>query len=187
MKNRIHENPVLKNKIEFKELCEETSGTRTVAEVTLKSGGKIPLHYHNEFSEYYEVLEGEVKMQVGKQIKTLYKGDYLLIPVKAVHRYFNESGSEVRFKVVIQPGNIGYQLLVSVLNGLARDGRVKKNGLPANWLIRGYLSVASGSNVPGMLSWLQPLLNWLYKIAMKRGVDKQLLSKYYTQNALANV
>ena len=179
MKNRIHDNPVLQNRIEFKELCEETSGTRTVAEVTLQSGGKIPLHYHFEFSEYYEVLEGELKMQVGKEIKTLLKGDYLLIPVKTVHRYFNESDNDVKFKVVIQPGNIGYQLLVSVLNGLARDRKVNKQGLPVNWLIRGYLSVASGSNVPGILSWLQPLLNWLYKLAIKKKVDKQLLAKYY--------
>jgi len=179
MKNRIHDNPVLQNRIEFKELCEETSGTRTVAEVILKSGGNIPLHYHFEFSEYYEVLDGELKMQVGRQIKTLYKGDYLLIPVKTVHKYFNESGNDVKFKVVIQPGNIGYQLLVSVLNGLARDSKVNKQGLPVNWLIRGYLSVASGSNVPGILSWLQPILNWLYKIAVKKGIDKQLLAKYY--------
>jgi hypothetical protein len=125
------------------------------------------------------VLEGELKMQVGKEIKTLNKGDYLLIPVKTVHRYFNESGKDVRFKVVIQPGNIGYQLLVSVLNGLARDRKVNKKGLPVNWLIRGYLSVASGSNVPGILSWLQPLLNWLYKLAIKKKIDKQLLAKYY--------
>ena len=115
MKNRIHDNPVLQNRIEFKELCEETSGTRTVfAEVTLKSGGNIPLHYHFEFSEYYEVLEGELKMQVGKEIKKLHKGEYLLMPVKTAHRYFNESGKEVKFKVVIQPGNVGYQLLVSL-------------------------------------------------------------------------
>ena len=179
MKNRIHDNPVLQNRIEFKELCEETSGTRTVAEVTLKSGGNIPLHYHFEFSEYYEVLEGELKMQVGKEIKTLHTGDYVLIPVKMAHRYFNESGKEVKFKVVIQPGNIGYQLLVSVLNGLARDRRVNKKGLPKNWLIRGYLSVASGSNIPGILSWLQPILNWLYKLAIKKKIDKQLLAKYY--------
>ena len=179
MKNRIHDNPVLQNRIEFKELCEESNGTRTVAEITLKNKGKIPLHYHFEFSEYYEVLEGELKMQVGKEIKTLNKGDYLLIPVKTVHRYFNESGKDVRFKVVIQPGNIGYQLLVSVLNGLARDRKVNKKGLPVNWLIRGYLSVASGSNIPGILSWLQPLLNWLYKLAIKKKIDKQLLAKYY--------
>ena len=179
MKNRIHDNPVLQNRIEFKELCEETNGTRTVAEVTFKSGGKIPLHYHFDFSEYYEVLEGELKMQVGKEIKTLHKGEYLLIPVKTVHRYFNESGNDVKFKVVIQPGNIGYQLLVSVLNGLARDRKVNRQGLPTNWLIRGYLSVASGSNIPGILSWLQPILNWLYKLAIKKKVDKQLLAKYY--------
>lgn len=179
MRNRIHDNPVIGNRIEFKELCEETNGTRTVAEITVKNGGKIPLHYHYEFSEYYEVLEGELKMQVGKQIKVLRKGDYLLVPVKTNHRYFNNSGSDVRFKVVIQPGNIGYQLLVSVLNGLGRDGKVNKAGLPSNWFVRGYLSVASGSNIPGLMSWLQPLLNWLYKVAIKRGIDKQLLSKYY--------
>ena len=179
MTNRVHNNPILGNRIEFKELCEETNGTRTVAEITLAPYGSIPAHYHNEFSEYYEVLEGELKMQIGKEIKTLNKGDYVLIPAKKVHRYFNETGMPVKFKVVIQPGNIGYQLLVCVLNGLARDGKVKKNGLPGSWLIRGYLSVASGSNVPGFLSWIQPLLNWLYKVAVKKGIDKQLLSKYY--------
>jgi mannose-6-phosphate isomerase-like protein (cupin superfamily) len=179
MRNRIHDNPVLKNLIEFKELCEETNGTRTVAEITLRSGGKIPLHYHYEFSEYYEVLEGELKMQVGREIKAFQKGEYVLIPVKTAHRYFNDGKSDVKFRVVIQPGNIGYQLLVSVLNGLARDKRVNKDGLPTNWLIRGYLSIAAGSNVPGLLSWLRFLLNWLHKLAIKRGIDKQLLSKYY--------
>lgn len=179
MRNRIHNNPILGNRIEFKELCEETNGTRTVAEITLDPFGAVPMHYHNEFSEYYEVLDGELKMQIGKEIRTLRKGEYALIPIKMVHRYFNATDRTVKFKVVIQPGNIGYQLLVSVLNGLARDGRVKRNGLPGNWIIRGYLSVASGSNVPGFLSWIQPLLNWLYKIAVKRGVDKQLLAKYY--------
>lgn len=179
MKNRVHSNPVLGNRIEFKELCEETNGTRTVAEITLNARSSVPLHYHNEFSEYYEVLDGELKMQVGKEIKTLKNGDYVLVPLRVVHRYFNETDQPVKFKVVIQPGNMGYQLLVAVLNGLARDGKVRKNGLPGNWLIRGYLSVAAGSNVPGVLSWLQPLLNWLYKLAIKKGLDKQLLSKYY--------
>ena len=170
---------MVKNRIEFKELCEESNGTRTVAEITLKKGGKVPLHYHYEFSEYYEVLEGQLKMQIGNDIRTLRKGDYVLIPIKTDHRYFNDSDSEVKFKVVIQPGNMGYQLLVSVLNGLARDGKVNKDGLPTNWLIRGYLSVAAGSNVPGFLSWMQPVLDRLYKIAMRKGVDKQLLAKYY--------
>jgi mannose-6-phosphate isomerase-like protein (cupin superfamily) len=179
MKNRIHSNPVIGNRIEFKELCEETNGTRTVAEVTIRSGGKIPLHYHHEFSEYYEVLEGELKIQMGKEIKTLQKGDYVLIPVRTVHRYFNDSKTDVKFKVVIQPGNIGYQLLIAVLNGLARDGKVNSRGLPKSFLLFGYLSVAAGSNIPGIMSLLQPLLNWLHRLAIKRGIDKQLLSKYY--------
>jgi mannose-6-phosphate isomerase-like protein (cupin superfamily) len=179
MKNRIHDNPVLGNRIEFKEICEETSGKRTVAEVTLRPFDGIPLHYHNEFSEYYEVLEGELHIQVEKEIKVLTKGDYVLVPVRALHRYFNKTSEPVIFKVVIQPGNIGYQLLISVLNGLARDGKVTKKGLPRNWLIFGYLSVAAGSNVPGLMTFLQPLLNWLYKLAIKKGIDKKLLAKYY--------
>lgn len=179
MKNRVHDNPVIGNRIEFKEICEETNGTRTVAEVVLKEGGRIPLHYHNEFSEYYEVLEGELKLQVGKEIRSLKPGDYHLIPVKQLHRYFNDSGKPVRFKVVIQPGNIGYQLLISVLNGLARDKKVRRNGLPKNWLVFAYVSVAAGSNIPGIMSFLQPVLNWLYRLAIKRKIDKQLMMKYY--------
>jgi mannose-6-phosphate isomerase-like protein (cupin superfamily) len=72
MKNRIHDNPYFKTGSSSKNFAKKP-GTRTVAEVTLKSGGKIPLHYHFEFSEYYEVLEGELKMQVGKEIKTCIK------------------------------------------------------------------------------------------------------------------
>jgi mannose-6-phosphate isomerase-like protein (cupin superfamily) len=179
MKQRIHENPVIGNRIEFSEICEETKGTRTVAEITLQPFRSVPLHYHNEFSEFYEVLDGELGIQVGKEIKKLKKGEYVLVPVKAVHRYFNDTGEPVKFKVVIQPGNIGYQLLIAVLNGLARDGKVNKKGLPRNLLIFAYVSVAAGSNVPGFMSWMQPVLNWLHKLAVKRGIDKQLLSKYY--------
>jgi len=179
MRNKIHDNPVLGLRTEFKELCEDTKGTRTVAEAILQPGKGIPLHYHNDFSEYYEVLEGELKMQVGKELKVLNKGDYLLVPVKTNHRYYNTSDRPVKFKVVIQPGNFGFQLLVTVLNGLARDGKVTNKGLPGNLLVFGYLSVAGGSNIPGIMSLLQPILNWFHSIAVKKGIDKKLLNTYY--------
>lgn len=179
MKNRIHDNPVLGIRTEFVELFEETNGTRTVAESVVQPGKGVPLHYHLDCTEYYEVLDGELKLQLGKEIKTLRKGDYLLVPQKANHRYFNTSDTPVKFKAVIQPGNFGSQLLISSLNGLARDGRVNKKGLPKSWLVFGYLSVVAGSNIPGIMSVLQPLLNWLYKKAVKKGIDKELLSKYY--------
>jgi len=176
MRRRIHENPVIKNCIEFKELSEETKGTRTVAEITLQSGGKVPAHYHNEFSEYYEVLEGELNLQIGKKTKMLRQGEYALVPVKVNHSYYNSSGKAVRFKVIIQPGNVGYQLLVAALNGMARDRLVNRSGLPTNLYVFGFLAVASGSNIPGVKSLLQPLLRWLYKRAIRKGLDKQILS-----------
>lgn len=179
MKNRVHDNPVLGIKTEFIELFEETQGKRTVAESVIKPGKGIPVHYHHEFTEYYEVLEGELKLQVGKEIKTLKQGDFCLVPLNTNHRYFNTGEKPAKFKVVIQPGNFGSQLLIATLDGLARDGKVNRRGLPKNWLIFGYLSVAAGSNVPGVMSLLQPLLNWLYKLAVKKGIDKQLLSRYY--------
>ena len=181
MRNRVHHNPIVGNKVEFKELCEETKGTRTVAEITLKPGGSIPIHYHNEFSEYYEVLDGELTIRYNDSIKTLKKGEYILIPIKVNHNYANTSDKPVHFKVVIQPGNIGYQLLVAVLNGLARDGKATKKGLPKNPFVFGYVSVAAGSNIPGVMSFFQPVLNWLHDVAVKRGIDKQLLAKYYKE------
>ena len=179
MRTRIHDNPVLGIRTEFLELFEETNGKRTVTESVVQPGKGVPLHYHFDCTEYYEVLDGELKMQLGKEIKTLKKGDYLLVPVKMNHRYFNDSGQPVKFKAVIQPGNFGSQLLITTLNGLARDGKVNKNGLPKSLLVFGYLSVAAGSNIPGAMSLLQPMLNWLYRKALKKGVDKELLSKYY--------
>ena len=179
MKNRIHDNPVLGIKTKFLELFEETNGKRTVTESVVQPGKGVPLHYHFDCTEYYEVLEGELKMQLDKEVKTLKKGDYVLVPLKTNHRYFNDSNGPVKFKAVIQPGNFGSQLLITALNGLARDGKVNKKGLPKSWLLFGYLSVAAGSNIPGLMSILQPLLNWLYKKAVKKGIDRQLLAKYY--------
>lgn len=179
MRNRIHDNPVLGIRTEFLELFEETNGKRTVTESVVQPGKGIPLHYHRDFTEYYEVLDGEMKMQIGKQTRTLRKGDYLLVPAKTSHRYYNESENPARFKAVIQPGNFGSQLLITVLNGLARDGQVNKKGLPKSLLLFGYLSVTAGSNIPGLMSLLQPILNWFYRIAIKKGLDKQLISKYY--------
>lgn len=179
MRNKVHDNPVLGIRTEFIELFEETKGTRTVAQALLQPGKGIPLHYHHEFSEYYEVLDGELQLQVGKEIKNLKKGQYAMVPPKTNHRYFNNTGIPVKFKVVVQPGNFGFQLLIAVLNGLARDGKVNSKGLPKSWLIFGYLSVAAGSNIPGMMSLLQPLLNWLHRKAVKKGIEKELLCKYY--------
>lgn len=179
MKNRVHDNPMLGVKTEFIELFEETKGKRTVTESVIQPGKGIPIHYHNEFTEYYEVLEGELKLQVGKEIKTLRQGDFCLVPLHTNHRYFNASDKPAKFKAVIQPGNFGSQLLIATLNGLARDGKVNRRGLPKSWLVFAYLSVAAGSNIPGLMSLLQPLLNWLYKRAVKKGIDKQLISRYY--------
>lgn len=179
MRNRIHENPIIGSRVEFRELCEETKGTRTVAEITLEAGGKVPTHYHNEYSEYYEVIEGELTIVANYKTYILKKGDYYMVPVKVNHRYYNGTDSDVKFKVVIQPGNIGYQLLIAILYGLARDGKANRRGLPKNMLIFGYVSVAAGSNVPGIMSFFQPLLNWFHKLAVKKGLDKKLLMKYY--------
>lgn len=179
MKYRIHDNPVLGNRVEFKELCEETKGTRTVAEIVLRPGGRVPLHYHRAFSEFYEVLEGELEIRIGKETRYLQKGENVLVQENTNHCYFNRSKLPVRFKVVIQPGNIGFQLLIAILNGLAKDGKVNRRGLPKSFLLFGYVSVVSGSNIPGLMSFLQPMLNWMHRIAVRRGVEKKLLSDYY--------
>jgi quercetin dioxygenase-like cupin family protein len=81
MKNRIHDNPYFKTGSSSKNFAKKP-GNKNSSRSNIEKRGKIPLHYHFEFSEYYEVLEGELKMQVGKEIKTLHKGEYLLIPVK---------------------------------------------------------------------------------------------------------
>ena len=70
MKKRTFFNPVINDTATFLETCEETNGKHSLIEIELYKSNGPPLHYHNAFSEKFEVVEG--KLYLGSANKSTF-------------------------------------------------------------------------------------------------------------------
>lgn len=67
-------NPVQKDYVTFLKTADETGGEYTLVEVELAPQGGVGVHYHKTYSEKFDCLDGELKVQLGKAIHTLAPG-----------------------------------------------------------------------------------------------------------------
>ena len=58
----------------------------TVKLVYVDSDKRLSLQYHNNRSEFWKVVKGPVKVQIGNETKTLQEGDTITLPKKTIHR-----------------------------------------------------------------------------------------------------
>ena len=181
MNTRSSYNPVQKDTVLFLETVNETSGKYTLVQVELAAGGGVGLHYHKTYSETFECLEGELKVQLGKEIHTLKPGD---MPATAepniLHRFFNTSDKPCKFKVTISPGSKGFEESLQIAYGLARDGKTNKAGLPKKLSHVALLLLLSESKLTGWRAVLEKGLLWVGKKADRKG-EKEVLRKQYVR------
>lgn len=177
LERRIH-NPVQKDSVTFLKTAAETNGEYTLVEVELAPKGGVGLHYHKTYSEKFECLEGELRVQAGKTIHTLVPGRSVTAQPLVHHRFFNSSGQRCRFRVELRPASRGFEQSLQVGYGLARDGQTNSKGLPKNRLALAWLFEISESNLPGWMSIFEFILRKQAKKARAMGIDKQLISAY---------
>jgi mannose-6-phosphate isomerase len=58
----------------------------TVKLVYLDKDKRLSLQYHNNRSEFWKVINGPVKVQIGDEARVLNTGESITIPKKTVHR-----------------------------------------------------------------------------------------------------
>jgi quercetin dioxygenase-like cupin family protein len=179
MSTRTIYNPVQKDKVIFLETVSETNGRYTLVEVDLAAGGGVGLHYHKTYSESFVCLEGELKIQLDREIHTLKVGDD---PVTAkpfvLHRFFNGSKIPCKFRVTISPGCRGFEESLQIAYGLARDGRTNKKGLPRKFSHVALLLVLSESKLTGWRALVEKLLVRTGEKAIKNGEADELRRAY---------
>jgi quercetin dioxygenase-like cupin family protein len=171
-------NPVQKDYVTFIKTSDETNGECTLVEVELAPKGGVGLHYHKTYSEKFDCLDGELKVQLGKTIHSLLPGATATAHPNINHRFFNTSDKVCKFMVELQPASKGFERSLQIGYGLARDGVVKKNGFPKDKYALAWLFDISESNLPGWMSFFEGILRRQAKTALKRGLDKQLMEKY---------
>jgi quercetin dioxygenase-like cupin family protein len=125
-------NPVQKDYATFLETSAETNGTRTLIEIDLAPGGGNRVHYHRAFSERFEVLDGTLQVQLGKQKHLLKPGQSATAYPNTLHCFSNPTDQRARFLVELQPGHAGFERSLQIGYGLAADGKTNKEGLPSN-------------------------------------------------------
>ena len=121
--------------------AEETGGRGWVLEVHCPEGAPVanPAHVHEAWVETFEILEGVAAYQLAGERRTLRKGEHVLMPAGVPHAHpWNTGAGEMVYRQTndfraTTPEAVSEVLgALATLNGLARDGRVGKRGLPRN-------------------------------------------------------
>jgi mannose-6-phosphate isomerase-like protein (cupin superfamily) len=178
MQKRTFFNPVINDTATFIETCEETSGKYSLIEIELYKSDGPPMHYHNAFSEKFEVIEGTLYLRVGNKKMILKPGDAFTVPPATSHKFYNLTNDKVRFKITFEPGHVGMENFIKILYSLAEDGLTDKKGEPKKFAHLAVILVMSDTNAAGLLTLLSPVIRMAANRAKKNGTEKWLLEKY---------
>ncbi|MDN3657217.1 cupin domain-containing protein [Ferruginibacter paludis] len=178
MEKRTFVNPAINDAATFLKTAAETNGAYTLLEIDLGKSDGPPLHYHKAFSEKFQVQEGILYLQVGKQKKILKAGESVTVPAGTPHRFYNEANDQVKFQITLQPGHTGMENFIKIFYGLAADGLTDEKGKPKKFAHLAVALIISDSNAPGWMSLLSPLIRAAARRAKKDGTEKWLLDRY---------
>ncbi|MFT3826678.1 MAG: cupin domain-containing protein [Chitinophagaceae bacterium] len=179
MGKRVFENPHIKDKVTVLESAEDTDGEYLLLEIEMLAGGGNSWHYHTSFDEEFTAVEGVLGIGLNKRNIYLQPGETAIARKGELHRFFNPGNTTVRFHVKIAPGKIGFLYSLSIGYGLAADGLTNKNGIPKKLDHLACLLDLSDTRLPGFLSLITPMLLRRAVRVRERGVEKQLLQRYW--------
>ena len=177
---RIISNPIIKDKVTFVKTAAETNGQLTWITIELAPKGGNELHYHENFTETFEPIKGELGLTLGKEELILKEGESKTVPKNAIHRFYNPNDFPIEFHVKIEPGSRNLEEFLQIIYGLAQDGKTNKKSIPTNLWTLGALSGISETSPPKntLLAQLRFIGKWLEKQAEKKGVLTKLRNKY---------
>ena len=167
-------------------------GKRTVFIETMTPGTSVPPHYHTRFSETFDLISGSMtvyktdqpdldalensamKVEIGK-LKT--------VEPRLYHRY--KVGDEMTtLRAIVTPGDLDFERLLKILDGLTRDGEIEKLGNDAV-----LMAVVFELTDTHLIGPTKEMLDGVYatKSDEVKKRKEELLKKYDTDEALRNL
>ena len=105
--------------------ADTTGGALTVMDQLMPRRSGPPPHVHERRQEYFYVLDGEIRFQLGTQIRTATSGDLLMVPANTVHAFAVVSQT-ARVLNLYTPG--GFVEQISHLGTPATEFRLPREG-----------------------------------------------------------
>ncbi|HYV95382.1 MAG TPA: hypothetical protein VE978_26650 [Chitinophagales bacterium] len=132
MNQRIIENPVMNERIEFITTAAETNGTSLEFYQTLfrPRSGFIKEHVHFDIDETFEIMEGIATYSINLVSKAALRGEVVFIPrgIRHINPY-NKHNEKLVLKRTLYPDG-GLEMFYRKLYQLAREGKLNRNGEP---------------------------------------------------------
>jgi quercetin dioxygenase-like cupin family protein len=123
-------NPVTGERATVRVAPSRENGQLLVVDLFIRPNGRVTgEHYHPSLEETFTVLHGKVGMKLNGKTFIAPLNERVVIPVNAVHDWWNAGEEEAHVEVEIKPGDRFYEM-ASTLFGFARDGKTNKKGLP---------------------------------------------------------
>lgn len=98
-----------------------------------EDGGHLPEHFHPSIEEYWEAVEGKVRIKLAGTWRDLTPADGRVHVARNVrHELRNESGGEVYLRAEAIPGG-GLQEFLTEGARAAREGLYNARNLPTSW------------------------------------------------------
>ena len=171
-------NPIQNDAITFVRTAEETDGAYSLMDMEVAPGGGNLLHYHATFAEHFTVTSGEFGVQIAKDSFVLKPGESAVAPAMTVHRWYNNTNQTATVRIELRPGSTGFERVLQIVYGLARDGLSDKKGLPKSLAHKAILLELGDTNLPGFASMIVPLLRMIARRARRKGIERELVERY---------
>jgi quercetin dioxygenase-like cupin family protein len=179
MIDRTIDNPVTGERATYIETSHETGRTRSVIEIDVQPHGGVPVHRHAGHDEHIEVLEGEIEVTIAGRSRRYGTGERVVIERDVVHAWRNPNADRpLRFRGMMTPGHPGFENMLRVLFGLARDGEVRRSGLPKRLSDIGLLIELDPALAAGVMRVIAPLARWSVRRPSARRRAGELLRRY---------
>lgn len=171
------ENPAQGHAVAFFETADDGGG-RTLMELEVAPGGWTGEHAHRAYDETFTCVEGCLTVMVAGFPYELRPGQEVTVAAGTAHSWSNDGPRPALALVELRPGHAGAETALRVLYGLARDGRLRRDGTPRNPLHLALLLGWGEARLPGRYAALRPALRALAAVARLRGVDRALIASY---------
>jgi|tagenome__1003787_1003787.scaffolds.fasta_scaffold20890097_1 mannose-6-phosphate isomerase-like protein (cupin superfamily) len=127
----VFENPATRETGRIITGADDTDGRYMRSETRLRPGGAVSVaHRHPGCTERFEVLEGELTVQLEGRARTLAVGEHVTIAPGAAHHYANRSQQDVVFRFDVWPA-ARFEAMVVTLFALGMEGKTNAKGAPS--------------------------------------------------------
>jgi quercetin dioxygenase-like cupin family protein len=124
------ENPVTGEVLIFHRTSRETGGEAVLVETIVSPGGFVAAaHVHPHQTERFQVLEGQLGLQVRDTERVARPGEVGVVEPGTPHRFWNAGDEDARFLCEVTPA-LDFESLIETMFTLAAEGKTNRKGMP---------------------------------------------------------